>query len=79
MPRVKPLVEKKGEAVARLLWGEISVQEMKLSYVAKKMDMGEGTLRRRKAEPETLTLGELLQMGKLLNIPIEELRSAIRY
>ena len=52
---------------------------MKLGTVAKKMEMGEGTLRRRKAEPETITVGELIKMGKLLNIPIEDLRAAIRY
>ena len=79
MPRVKPLVEKKGEALARLLWGQMAVQDVKLGIVAKKMEMGEGTLRRRKAEPETITVGELIKMGKLLNIPIEDLRAAIRY
>ena len=49
MPRVKPLVEKKGEALVRLLWGQMAVQDVKLGTVAKKMEMGVGTLRRRKA------------------------------
>lgn len=79
MPRVKPLIEKRGSSLARLLWGQMSVQDVKLGDVAQKMNMGVNTLRRRKEDPESLTVGEMLKMGKLLNIPIEDLRQSIRY
>lgn len=79
MPRVKPLIEKKGSSLARLLWGQMAVNDVSLGDVAQKMNMGVNTLRRRKEDPESLTVGELLKMGKLLNIPIEDLRQSIRY
>ncbi len=79
MPRVKPLIEKRGSSLARLLWGQMAVNDVALGDVAQKMNMGVNTLRRRKEDPESLTVGELLKMGKLLNIPIEDLRQSIRY
>jgi hypothetical protein len=79
MPRVKPLIEKRGSSLARLLWGQMAVNDVSLGDVAQKMNMGVNTLRRRKEDPESLTVGELLKMGKLLNIPIEDLRQSIRY
>ena len=79
MPRVKPLIEKRGSSLARLLWGQMAVNDVSLGDVAQKMNMGVNTLRRRKEDPESITVGELLKMGKLLNIPIEDLRQSIRY
>ena len=79
MPRVKPLIEKRGSSLARLLWGQMAVNDVSLGDVAQKMNTGVNTLRRRKEDPESLTVGELLKMGKLLNIPIEDLRQSIRY
>lgn len=79
MPRVKPLIEKRGSSLARLLWGQMAVNDVALGDVAQKMNMGVNTLRRRKEDPESITVGELLKMGKLLNIPIEDLRQSIRY
>jgi hypothetical protein len=79
MPRVKPLIEKRGSSLARLLWGQMAVNDVALGDVAQKMNMGVNTLRRGKEDPESLTVGDLLKMGKLLNIPIEDLRQSIRY
>lgn len=79
MPRVKPLIEKKGEAIVTLLWGAMALQETSASAVARKVEMDPATMSRRKKKPEDFTLGELLALGRALHIPIEELRSALRY
>lgn len=79
MPRTKPLIEKKGEAMVTLLWGTMALQETSAAAVAKKAHIDPSKLSRRKKKPEDFTLGELLDLGRALHIPIEELRAALRY
>ena len=50
-----------------------------LSALAEKAGMTPQTLRARKKSPQDFSLKELLKLGRALDIPIEELRDAIRY
>ena len=56
MPRVKPLIEKKGEAMVTLLWGAMALQETSASAVARKVEMDPATMSRRKKKPEDYPL-----------------------
>lgn len=79
MPKVTPLIQRRGEPLIALLWGTMAVQSTSANSMAEKMGMKKSTLYRRKQNPEELTLGEILKMGKALHIPIDDLRQAIRY
>ena len=79
MPRVKPLIQKRGETLIALLWGMMAVQSTNVAVVADKTGIKKSTLYRRKKSPEDMTLGEILTMGKALHIPIDDIRQAIRY
>ena len=67
MPRVKLGRKPNDEVLISLLWGRQAA-----------MGMPE-TLRSRKKSPQDFSLKELLKLGRALDIPIEELRDAIRY
>ena len=52
---------------------------MPVGTMAEKAGMTPQTLRARKKSPQDFSLKELLKLGRALDIPIEELRDAIRY
>lgn len=79
MPRVKPLIERRGEAIVNLLWGAMATQETSAAETAKRAGIDRATLGRRKKKPEDFTVGELTALGKALHIPIEDLRQAMKY
>lgn len=79
MPRVKLGRNQANEEIVALLWGKAAALGMDHSQMAEAAHMSRDTLRRRKKNPESLTLGELRRLGRALDISIDALRPAIRY
>lgn len=72
------------EKIIALIWGAKSVCNLTDEQLCAKVSRGtfrlsRQTLANRKKSPEDFTLGELRRLGRALDIPIEELRAAIRY
>lgn len=72
------------EKIVALIWGAASANKLTNTGICEKVSRGtfrltRQTLANRKKNPEDFTLGELRRLGRALNIPIEELRQAIRY
>lgn len=79
MPRVKLGRKPNDEVLISLLWGRQVAMGMPVGTMAEKAGMTPQTLRSRKKSPQDFSLKELLKLGRALDIPIEELRDAIRY
>lgn len=79
MPRVNLGRKPNDEALVSLLWGRQAAAGMSIGTMAGKAGMTPQTLRARKKSPQDFSLSELLKLGRALNIPIEDLRNAIRY
>lgn len=79
MPRVNLGRKPNDEALVSLLWGRQAAAGMSIGTMAEKAGMTPQTLRARKKSPQDFSLSELLKLGRALNIPIEDLRNAIRY
>ena len=79
MPRVKLGRKPNDEVLISLLWGRKAAIGMPVGTMAEKAGMTPQTLRSRKKSPQDFSLKELLKLGRALDIPIEELRDAIRY
>ena len=67
------------EHVGLLIAGTAKVRRMSTADIAAKMGKCENTVRSRMRNPGEMTLSELTQFGKILGIPIDDLRFAIRY
>ena len=80
MPRTKLNNRNKFDGVIAVIWGELAVQGMQVSDLAKRVGIGQTTLYEPKKNPEKFSLERLCKIGKNLGIPIETLReAAIRY
>lgn len=79
MPRVNLGRKGNEEALVSLLWGRQAATGISVSQMAEKAGMTPQTLRTRKKSPQDFSLKELLALGRALNIPIEDIRTAIRY
>lgn len=79
MPRTNLGRDLAGEKIVALIWGAAAVNGLTNEQLGEKAKISRDTLRRRKVKPEDLTLGELRRLGRALNIPVDELRAAIRY
>ena len=78
MPRTI-LGREKYVALKTLLWGTIKRDNAPLEDGAKKLGMSSSTLSRRCTNPGAMTVDELLNFGRTYHVPIDELRSALRY
>lgn len=76
MPRLSK--DERMQSVSRLIWGAISTQGLSLDELTDKTGISRSTMFRRKANPETITLGELDKLVRFLHIPIEDVRNAIK-
>ncbi len=65
--------------LGRLLAGAVVIQKKSTEDVARMIGRSENTARSRMRHPEDLTVAEMVNLAKGLNIPIDELRLAIRY
>lgn len=79
MPRVNLGRNIANEKIVTLIWGTAVARGLNDEKLSAKAHMSRATVYRRRSKPEDLTLGELRALGRALNIPIEELREAIRY
>ena len=61
------------------LGGAAAVANVNAEAMAAAIGRSENTARSRIRHPGDLTVSELTRLGKALNIPIDELRAAIRY
>ena len=78
MPKTILCKEKHG-ALKTLLWGTVKQDNAPLEEGARKLGMSASTLSRRCTNPGTMTVDELLNFGMKYHVPIEEIRSALRY
>ena len=65
--------------LGRLLAGAAAVQKVGADEMGVMLGCCGKTARSRVRNPGDLTVSELTRLGKKLNIPIDELRAAIRY
>lgn len=65
--------------IVEVIWGKKAALGLSTEDVAIKSGISSHTLYRRRNRPEEFTLGELIKLCRTLNVPIEELRGAIRY
>ena len=77
----KTIFDKKSkyDKLLALILGTARVKGKSNSELALMTDLGESTIYTRFRHPENFTLGEVVQLGRGLNIPIEELRQSIMY
>lgn len=78
MPRTR-LDKKKNEALAVMVNGYVHKDSGTIRDACDKMQKEYRTMCRRLADPGTFTIDELLTFGRKYNVPIDELRAAIRY
>lgn len=78
MPRVKPLVTKPHAKLCALIAGYREEAGVEWQAVAEMAGFSRSTLHVRRHKPETFTLDELSRIRRGLNIPLEEMREAIR-
>ena len=77
MPRTR-FDKKKNQELAILLNGCVHAFGGSIQEAAEKLGMGRKTLGRRLAKPGDFTVDELLHFARVYNVPIEDLRAAIR-
>lgn len=79
MPRVNLGRNVANEKLVGLLWGQAAVQGLSTTQLAERANISRAKLYSLKKFPENMTVGELRRIGRVLGIPIEDLRAAIRY
>lgn len=79
MPYTPPLYKPKGEDVVKLIWGEMAVRKLTVKDLADRTGITTSLLYRRKKHPEAFTIGEITKICRNLNIPIDDLRLAIKW
>lgn len=79
MPRTRLDHRPKHEHLARLLYGVIHLEGGTIKAASEKIRMSDDTLSRRLKNPGSITLDELVNIGRRLGISIDDLRAAIRY
>lgn len=79
MPRTNLGRNIANEKIVALIWGAAAVNGLNNEQLSARVKLSPATLHRRRTSPEDFTLGELRRIGRALNIPVEELRAAIRY
>ena len=80
MPRTKlDDYNGKWEGVVCLIWGKMAAMNLSVNDLSEKTQIKRGVLYRRKKKPEEFTLGELTSICRSLHIPIEDVRSCVRY
>lgn len=77
MPRTR--LDKKADPLEVLLRGHLTAGGSTFREASEKLGMNHVTLSRRLMDVQTLTLSELLTIGRRYHIPIDDLRAAIRY
>lgn len=65
--------------LGQLLAGRAFMKHMNTETLAAAIGKSENTVRARLRNPGELTVSELTRLGRKLEIPIDELRGAIRY
>ena len=75
MPRTR--LDPTPHPLARLIWGTLKATGKTPEDVARPGLCG-GTIRRRLANPESFTVGELVTLSRALHIPIDDIRACIR-
>ena len=65
--------------LAAQFWGPAAAAGLTTEELGAKAKISRSRIYARKNKPEDLTLRELRSIGRALNIPIDELREAIRY
>ena len=78
MPRTK-LDKKKNDALSVLVNGYVHKDSGTIKEASERLQKEYRTVCRRLAEPGSFTIDELLDFGRKYHVPIDELRSAIRY
>lgn len=79
MPRTNLGRNVANEKIIALIWGAAAVNGLNNEQLCARVKLSPTTLHRRRVKPEDFTLGELRRIGRALNIPVEDLRAAIRY
>lgn len=78
MSRTKETHERTDKLMVLLL-GTAAQRGLNKGDLADAMNCARSTMYRKLDSPETFTLGEVLNFGRKLNIPIDELRQSIQY
>ena len=78
MPRTR-LDRNKNEALCVLVNGYVRMNHGTVKEAAEYMRRDYRTLCRRLEKPGSFSIDELLDLGRKMHIPIDELRAAIRY
>lgn len=79
MPRVNLGRNIANEKLVALIWGQAAVLGLSTPQLGEKARISRSKIYELKKTPEDMSLGELRRIGRALNIPIEDLREAIRY
>lgn len=79
MPRTNLGRNIANEKIVALIWGTAAAAGLTAEELGAKAKISRSRIYARKNKPEDLTLRELRSIGRALNIPIDELREAIRY
>lgn len=79
MPRTNLGRNIANEKIVALIWGTAAAAGLTTEELGAKAKISRSRIYARKNKPEDLTLRELRSIGRALNIPIDELREAIRY
>lgn len=79
MPRTKLTSPPRYAPLRMLLRGYAHEEGRSSEELGHIMNASRQTVHRRMAEPGSMTLDELLALGRGLHIPIEDLRAVIRY
>lgn len=69
---------RKNEKLQTLLHGTMRTRGMTFGELAGKMGVTNKTISGRFKNPENLTVGELLKLSRILDIPIEDIRQSIQ-
>lgn len=79
MPRVNLGRNTADEKLVALIWGNAAVRGLTTPQLGERAKISRSQIYRLKKKPEDMTIGELRRIGRVLGIPIEEMRAAIRY
>lgn len=79
MPTTKLQRKPKHYELSRLIRGTVNTDKTPRAELARMMGCSEPTVSRRLGNLGSLTLDELIALGRGLHIPIEDLRAAIHY
>ena len=80
MPRIKPSIDTtKYNKLQDLLWCAYKRSNKKSEEVGKALDVSGNQVHIYLRKPENMKIDKLLKFARNLNIPIDELREALRY